>query len=152
MITLKYIRLYFDASFNSIFCIRMKYFKKQKIGLLHLALTNLFSLSQKKNVFFNGIRVNNVNISCLITLYNIRLILYYIFLFHISSTLPFTEMFTFCSKIQQTCSAISREMFENIISIVKNNKRFLKYSPQLRMMFCSTHLKLPAFLHYLAIL
>ena len=98
MIPLKYIRLYFLARFNSIFCIRIN----QKIGLLHLASTNLFSLSQKKR-FFNGIKVNNLNPSCLMTLYNIRIILYLIFLFHISSTLPFTEMFTFRSKIQQMC-------------------------------------------------
>ena len=48
MITLKYIRLYFLARFNSMFWIKMKYYKKQKNGLLHLASTNLFSLSQKK--------------------------------------------------------------------------------------------------------
>ena len=99
MITLKYIRLYFLARSNSSFCNKMKYFEKLKVGVLHLASTNLFSLTQKKR-FFNGIKVNNLNSSCLIPLYNIKIILYYIFLFHISSTLPFTEMFTFRSKIQ----------------------------------------------------
>ena len=45
------------------------------------------------------------------------------------------------------------KMFDNTISIVKTDKpQLVKNSPQLRMMFCSTHLKLPAFFNYLKIL
>ena len=43
--------------------------------------------------------MNNKNPSCRITLYNIRLFLYYIFLFHISIKLPFNEMCIFCFKL-----------------------------------------------------
>ena len=156
MITLKYIRLYFLEKFNSIFCIKMRNFKKQKIGLLHFASTNLFSLSPKKR-FFNLIKVNNLNPSCLIILYNIRIILYYIFLLHISTTFPFTEMFTFRSKIQQTCRQNYQCHFTGNVrkynfNSEKEQTRLLKNSPELRIMFWSTHLKSPAFFHYLTIL
>ena len=43
MITQKYIHLYFLSSLNGIFCKKIKYFKKYKIGLLHFASTKLFS-------------------------------------------------------------------------------------------------------------
>ena len=57
LITQKYIRLYFLASFNGIFCLKIKYFKKIEYWLSHLASTKLFSFIQ--NIFFNGIKVNN---------------------------------------------------------------------------------------------
>ena len=56
MITQKYLRLDFPASFNGIFCLKMKYFKK--MGLSHLASTNPFSFAQNKKIF-NGVKVNN---------------------------------------------------------------------------------------------
>ena len=56
MITEKYIRLYFLASLNGLYCKKMKYFKKLKIGLLHLPSTNLFSLSQNKKKNLIGLK------------------------------------------------------------------------------------------------
>ena len=59
MITQKYIlRLYFLESFNGIFCLKLSTLKKYKIGLSHLASTNLFSFTQNEKIF-NGFKVNN---------------------------------------------------------------------------------------------
>ena len=155
MITLKYICLYFLARFNSIICYKMKYFKKYKIGLLHLASTNPFSLSQKIR-FYNWIKINNLNPSCLITLYNIRIILYYIFCFIFQVRCRLLKCSHSVPKYSRMCRSnyqlhFTGNVWKYNFNSEKQQTRLLN-SPQLRKMFCSTHLKLLTFLHYLTIL
>ena len=55
IITQNYIRLFFLAGLNGIFCIKIKSFKKIENWLLHLASTNLLSLTQNKR-FLMGLK------------------------------------------------------------------------------------------------